>query len=111
MKRPARQVKDIQSTSSLRLTLFLLCLLGMPSDAYANAGVPMIFLTYPAMLIALLPVILLEAVVFQRRLQLGYRGVAWNVGVPIDREDVVVPGEVPIVVVGVGRVDAGERRN
>ena len=81
MKRPAKRVRGVESASSVRWTLFLFCLLAVPSVAHADAGVPMVFLTYPAMLVALVPVILLEAVVFQRRLLLGYKQVAWRVGV------------------------------
>ena len=81
MKQLAGRVRGVESAFSLRWVLFLFCLLAMPSVAHADAGVPMVFVTYPAMLVALFPVILLEAAIFQRRLLLGYRQVAWRVGV------------------------------
>ena len=48
--------------------------------AYADAGIPMIFITYPAMLLALIPVILIETVVFERQVHLGYKKMAWRIG-------------------------------
>ncbi len=54
----------------LRSILFILFL---PVTAYANAGVPMIFLSYPAMLIALLPIILIETSIFKRIVDIPYR--------------------------------------
>lgn len=55
---------------SLRWALFLFSLFAMPPVAFANAGVPMIFLTFPSMLVALVPVIFLEAAVFEQQLHL-----------------------------------------
>jgi hypothetical protein len=43
-------------------------LLALASAANANTGVPMLFLTLPAMLIALVPIIVLEAIVIGRLL-------------------------------------------
>ncbi len=43
----------------------MLCVAGV---ARADAGVPMLFLTLPAMLIALIPIIVVEAIVLGRRL-------------------------------------------
>ena len=56
--------------------LVLIC----PEQANADAGIPMIFVTYPAVLVALLPIIILEVVIFKRGLHLGYRPVTWHVG-------------------------------
>lgn len=42
-----------------------------PVDALANAGVPMLFVTLPAMLTALIPVITIEAYVLRKRLSLS----------------------------------------
>ncbi|MBI4805438.1 MAG: hypothetical protein HY795_09400 [Desulfovibrio sp.] len=57
-----------------RLPLFVaLCFavaLLTPGEARANSGVPMIFLTWPGMVLALIPVILLEMVVIRKRLDL-----------------------------------------
>ena len=50
-------------------------------NAYADAGIPMIFITYPRMLIALLPIIILETVIFERGLHFGYQRVARRVGI------------------------------
>ena len=44
-----------------------------PSLCHANAGIPMIFLTLPMMVIGLLPIILLEALVATRILELPFR--------------------------------------
>ncbi len=57
-----------------KLTFLPLALLAaFPSLAYANAGVPMIFLTFPAMLIALLPIILIESFVINREIAISIK--------------------------------------
>jgi len=48
-------------------------LLIVPSIASADAGVPMIFLTFPAMLFALIPIILIEAVIISKFLKIGFK--------------------------------------
>ena len=53
-----------------------LCLL--PSSAYADAGLPMLALTLPAAVIALVPVILIEAYVFKRRGFPFWWALKWN---------------------------------
>ncbi len=78
---------------SLRWALFLFSLFAMPSVAFADVGVPMIFLTFPSMLVALVPVIFLEAAVFEQQLHMGYRrvrervaianGVSTVIGIPL----------------------------
>jgi hypothetical protein len=50
--------------------LIVLCL---PAVAYADAGVPMIYLSFPAMIIALLPVIFIETSVFKRIVPVTYK--------------------------------------
>ena len=55
-------------------------LLGCPVAAYANAGVPMIMVSYPGMLVALLPITWIETATFERRLRLGARHTGWRVG-------------------------------
>ena len=52
------------------LAILVVCL--TPTFAFANAGVPMIFLTIPGMTVALLPIISLEASILSRRLDLKY---------------------------------------
>lgn len=65
------------STSKMkfRKILFLAMLLvaATPFPALANAGVPMIYLTYPAMLMALLPIILVESIVIQKSLNIAFK--------------------------------------
>ena len=45
----------------------------MPALAYADAAVPMIFMTFPSMLIALFPIVLIEAAVYQSSLRVRYK--------------------------------------
>jgi len=54
----------------LLLMVIAICLI--PEPANANAGVPMIFVTLPWMLVALIPVILLEGLIMARRHTLSY---------------------------------------
>ena len=51
----------------------VLILVLIPSPAFADAGVPMLFVTFPAICMALLPVVLLEAWVMARRTKAGFR--------------------------------------
>ncbi len=62
------------------ITFVTLALL-IPAQAYANAGVPMVFITLPAMLLALIPIILIETAILERALHLGYRQIAWRVAI------------------------------
>lgn len=72
---------------------FVIWALLFPDQAQANAGVPMIFLTFPGMVLALIPVILLEMKVIEKVLGLSTRVAfkvsAWSntlttfVGVPL----------------------------
>ena len=62
----------------LTVAVFSLLLSGV---AEADAGVPMLFLTYPAMLLALLPIIGIETAVFERALRLGVRKTGWYVAI------------------------------
>src|SRR5580698_6792977 len=56
--------------SRARLVRFpLLVLLALPVKA--DAGVPMLFVTWPGMLVALIPVIVIEAWIMKRRLKLA----------------------------------------
>jgi len=55
----------------LLLVGFLLLL--NPALAHADAGVPMIFLTFPSMILALIPIVLIEAGVFAWLLRIKYR--------------------------------------
>jgi hypothetical protein len=67
---PYRHVEPRRSrTFFLMGFLVFLC----PSLAYADAGLPLIFVTYPAMFIALIPIVLIEAMVLARVLQIKYR--------------------------------------
>lgn len=44
----------------------------MPVSVYADAGVPMIFISYPLMLCSLLPVIIIETIIFSKVTNLSY---------------------------------------
>jgi hypothetical protein len=63
------------SKGNLGTILFIALLLvaATPLPALANAGVPMIFLTFPAMLLALLPIILIESLIIQKSLNIAYK--------------------------------------
>ena len=54
---------------SRKVTLALLVLL-VPSIAYANAGVPMLFLAMPAFLISLVPIVAIETLYISKGLEL-----------------------------------------
>lgn len=43
-----------------------------PALAHADAGVPMIFLTFPSMILALIPIVLIEAGIFTWLLHIKY---------------------------------------
>ncbi|HBH27131.1 MAG TPA: hypothetical protein DDX54_07005 [Rhodospirillaceae bacterium] len=61
---------------SPRLLLIALTLVLLPSLALANAGVPMIFISMPLMLAALVPIIAIEAFVLARSLNLSGKSAA-----------------------------------
>jgi tetratricopeptide (TPR) repeat protein len=50
----------------------LFCFL-VPSAAYADAGIPMIVVTFPAMIALLIPVALIEAAIYSRILEIKYK--------------------------------------
>jgi len=50
----------------------VLLIITMPVGAYANAGVPMIFISYPLMLCSLLPVIIIETIIFSKITEISY---------------------------------------
>jgi len=58
----------------------ILVLLIAPSGAYANAGVPMLALAWPAQWLALIPIILVEPEIFRRALQLPFRSLIKPIG-------------------------------
>ncbi|MCJ8351466.1 hypothetical protein [Moritella sp.] len=55
---------------SKKITLVLLTLT-VPSMAYANAGVPMLFLAMPAFLLSLVPIITIESLYISKSLELS----------------------------------------
>lgn len=57
---------------ALRLLILGLCILDA-SPAYANAGIPMLFVTFPGMVMTLAPIIAIETVVFHRRSGISLR--------------------------------------
>ena len=73
-----------KTCDSYRIIFFLLASVGigllLPELAYADAGIPMIAVIYPAMLLVLFPVIVLETAILERQLRLGYRQTGWRVG-------------------------------
>ena len=52
-----------------------------PTLVIANAGVPMLLLYGPVLLIALVPIIVLETVIINRRANIGFAAMCWRVGV------------------------------
>lgn len=52
-----------------------------PVASHANAGVPMIFLSYPVMLIALLPIIFIETGIFKKVVAIPYKNALISNGV------------------------------
>ncbi len=44
-----------------------------PSLAFADIGIPMIFITFPSMLVALVPIILVEAAVYKKSFEIAYK--------------------------------------
>ena len=66
--------------SRVGVVAFACGLLGFAAVVWADAGLPMIFVSYPAMLIALLPVIALETIVFNRTLRGGIKKIISRVG-------------------------------
>lgn len=53
-----------------KFILILLACTFLPTIAYANAGVPMIYLSYPVMLMALIPIVLFESFLCAKLMQL-----------------------------------------
>lgn len=53
----------------------------LAQPVFADAGLPMIFLTYPAMLVALIPIIAVETALFAKGLGLGWKPAVWRVAV------------------------------
>lgn len=51
----------------------ILTLVLVPSMAFADMGVPMLFVTFPAMCAALIPIIFLEAWVMAKRTEVGFK--------------------------------------
>lgn len=55
-------------TKCLRLCQLIIVILMLPATANADIGVPMIFITAPGMLAALIPIILIECVMMSKQL-------------------------------------------
>ncbi len=53
--------------------LTLLCFVFIPSLVYADAGIPMIFFTFPTMLMALIPIVFIEAGIYRDSLKIEYK--------------------------------------
>jgi|EPASupsiteSAE347_1022098.scaffolds.fasta_scaffold43824_1 hypothetical protein len=52
--------------------LMMFFMVSFPLYSYANAGLPMIFITFPYMLLAFIPIFLIEGVVYEKRLNMSY---------------------------------------
>ena len=66
--------KNIYNLRSFRLcSLTLGLILFIPAFAHADAGIPMIVLTFPSMVGALIPVALIEAFVYAKTLKIEYK--------------------------------------
>jgi hypothetical protein len=59
----------------------LVVCLGLPSLARADTGLPMIFVEWPAVVLALVPVILIEAAVYRKRLGITYSRAIYPAGI------------------------------
>lgn len=55
-----------------KLWIIIIILL-LPIAVYANAGVPMIFISYPVMLFSLIPIILVESGIFVKILNISFK--------------------------------------
>ncbi len=62
-------MNTVKRRTSLVITVFIL--LCMPSAALANAGVPMIFLAMPALGLSIIPIIIIEAIFFSKKIKIG----------------------------------------
>jgi len=58
---------------SAKRILLVLIFCAMASPAYANIGVPMVFVTVPFILVGLIPIILTEAMVLKDRLGIDFK--------------------------------------
>ncbi len=70
-------LKKIAIFQSQNLAITFLVFIGVlfPEFAYANTGIPMIFITFPSMLAALIPIILIETWICRSLLSIQYRKV------------------------------------
>jgi len=59
----------------------LLFILFLPETAFADAGVPMIFLSYPVMAVALIPIILIESLIIFRVTKVTYKKAIYSSGI------------------------------
>ena len=68
------------------MIVLVLLILVVPNIALADIGVPMIFITLPGMLAALIPIILIETYVLSKQLALSFKpsvkAVIWEISVP-----------------------------
>jgi hypothetical protein len=55
------------------IVVLALYIVFIPVSVFANAGVPMIFVTLPSMLCALIPIILIESLIYSRWLKMTYK--------------------------------------
>lgn len=66
-------------TRLLKVSVFATMLV-TPYVAFANAGVPMLALAWPAQWLALIPIVLLECAVSSQSIQVPFRQLIWPVG-------------------------------
>jgi hypothetical protein len=67
--------------SRSKLPILILLALACPALARADIGLPLIFVEGPEMLMALVPVILIESAVYRKCLGIAYRKALWPAGV------------------------------
>ncbi len=65
-------MKNLNSKKSYKYILLFFFFLIPATPAYANVGVPMVFITLPYMIVSLIPVILIEAYIVLKILGLPY---------------------------------------
>ncbi len=93
----------------LKLFVCFLVLIAYSQVAYADAGLPMIVLIMPAMVVLLIPIIILEAIVLAKYLQIHYKSAIFSAGISNIISTIV---GIPItwgILVGVEMITTGGR--
>jgi len=72
---------DDKIKKALRVMIFSGLLLLLPSICAADAGLPMIVWVWPAMIVAMIPIIAIETIIFKHALNAPYVKTTWAVSV------------------------------